>query len=257
MAIKPTILVIDDDSVSLSLLSKLVKGLSYNVLEAKSGEQALKELNEHAVDLVVCDYEMPGMNGVELLKQVKLAYPRLPFILVTAYSNVEVIREAWDHGAFDFFQKPVFVDRLNQTIRLAIEYGHLSIARRKFPVHNENKPDPDLLDIGVIRELAVALKANDLMDVVNEFEVRSRTELEQMLRLHMDQEFGEVRKLAHRLAGTSLNLGLVKLAEMMREIEKQPEQPIPNGGQHLQESNEKSIYWLRQHLNQIFQDLAV
>ena len=153
---KPVILIVDDDSVSLSLLCKLVEKLEYQVLQAQDGLQAVELLKQSPVDLVIADYDMPGLNGVELLKMVKEEFPRLPFILVTAYSNLQVIREAWSAGAFDFFQKPVFVDRLNQTIRLAVEYGHLSIARRKFPRQEEVQPDPDLLDIGVVRELAVA-----------------------------------------------------------------------------------------------------
>src|SRR6185312_13497125 len=111
---KATVLIVDDDHVSLTLLSKLVIKLDYNVIQSTDGAHALNVLKNEAVDLVIADYDMPNINGVELLKKVKAEFPRLPFILVTAYSNLKVIREAWEFGAFDFFQKPVFVDRLNQ-----------------------------------------------------------------------------------------------------------------------------------------------
>src|ERR1700759_4336033 len=103
---KPTVLVVDDDSVSLSLLSKLIEKLDYNVVKAESGAQALNALKSESVALVVADSDMPDLNGLELLKTVKGAFPSLPFILVTAYPNLNVIREAWLNGAFDFFQKP-------------------------------------------------------------------------------------------------------------------------------------------------------
>src|SRR5438067_469930 len=91
---KPTILVVDDDRVSLTLLSKLVEKLDYNVVHAEDGQQALDILKFDGVDLIVADFDMPRVNGLELLKKVKGEFPRLPFILVTAYSNLKVIREA-------------------------------------------------------------------------------------------------------------------------------------------------------------------
>jgi len=252
---KPTILIVDDDAVSLNLLTKLVEKLSYTVLPAHDGRQALDILNQVTIDLVIADYEMPFLNGLDLLKNVKAHHPRLPFILVTAYSNLKIIREAWELGAFDFFQKPVFVDRLNQTVRLAIEYGHLSIARRKFSKLEEEQPEPNLLNVGVIRELAAALRREDLLHIVEEYEVHARIELEQIIRFSIAKNTEQVRSIAHRLAGTSVNLGLVKLSEEMRAIEANPGNPI---GQpvDLDQRLEKSIYWLRHYLTQIFQDLA-
>lgn len=252
---KPTILIVDDDNVSLSLLSKLVEKLDYNVIRAEDGTQVMTLLKNEVVDLVIADYDMPQLNGLELLKAVKEVYPRLPFILVTAYSNLKVIREAWEGGAFDFFQKPVFVDRLNQTVRLAIEYGHLAIARRKFPKLESLQPDPDILNIGVIRELAVALDREDLAHIVEEYETHARIELEQLMRFNIAANQEQVKMLAHRLSGTSINLGLVKLAEELRAIETHPQDMIDNTAV-LETLLETSIYWLHHSLSQIFEDLA-
>ncbi|HMN68757.1 MAG TPA: response regulator [Bdellovibrionales bacterium] len=256
MSTKPVILVVDDDSVSLNLLQKLVEKLNYTVVTAVDGEKALEVLRAQAVDLVIADYDMPVLDGLELLKTVKAEFPRLPFIMVTAYSNLKVIAEAWANGAFDFFQKPVFVDRLHQTLRLAVEYGHLSIARRRFPKMEELVPDPDLLNIGVVRELAVALEREDLLRIVEEFETHARIELEQIFRFNVAKDPEAVRSISHRLAGTSINLGLIKLNEELREIEAHPEQPIRNP-ETVEGTLEHSIYWLKNYLTEIFQDLAV
>jgi CheY-like chemotaxis protein len=252
---KATVLIVDDDHVSLTLLSKLVIKLDYNVIQAIDGVHALSVLKNDAVDLVIADYDMPNMNGLNLLKKVKAEFPSLPFVLVTAYSNLKVIREAWAAGAFDFFQKPVFVDRLNQTIRLATEFGHLSIARRKFPKLEELVPDPEILNIGVVRELAVALDREDLAHIVEEYETHARIELEQLLRFSMAKQYDQVKMLAHRMAGTSVNLGLVKLSEELAAIEANPKRPIKNPVK-LQQNLESSIYWLNNCLGQIFEDLA-
>lgn len=209
---KPLVLIADDDSVSLNLISKLVEKIDYSVRTAADGVEALKVLDTEPVDLVVADYHMPKMDGLELLKRVKEEHPELPFILITAYSNLRVIREAWETGAFDFFQKPLFVDCLHQTLRLAVEYGHVTFSRRRFPRIEDLKPDPDLLNIGVIRELAVALERTDILHIVNEFETHARIELEQLLRFSIGGHHAQTRAIAHRLAGTSINLGLVRFS---------------------------------------------
>lgn len=249
------LLVVDDDSVSLSLLSKLAEKLGHQVLRAGTGSEAVELMNENAVDLVISDFEMPAMDGLELLKLVKMKAPRLPFILVTAYSNLRVIREAWEFGAFDFFQKPVFVDRLNQTIRLALQYGHLSIARRSFPKVEQLQPDADLIDLGVVRELAIALERSELLKIVEEFEVHARIELEQILFHSKIGERGEVHNLAHRLAGSSVTLGMTRIGEEMRGIEAKPQGPIHNS-EELTFLVETSIYWLKSYLAEIFRDIS-
>lgn len=255
MEFKPTILIVDDDQIALSLLGKLVEKLQYQVVKASNGNEALQILRTQPVDLVISDYEMPITNGLELLKQSKQEFPRLPFILVTAFSNLTVIREAWQFGAFDFFQKPVFVDRLNQTVRLAIEYGHLSIARRKFPKFEEAHPEPDLLDLGVIRELAMAIKRDDLMQIVEEFETHARIELEQIFRFSYSHMPEVVKSQTHRLAGSATNLGIKKFSEMMQELERNPSAQISKPAE-LENVLERSIHWLKASLAQIFQNSA-
>jgi CheY-like chemotaxis protein len=252
---RPSILLVDDDTVSLDLLCKLIERLNYKAIRATDGDQALKVLAAQPVDLVISDYEMPTINGLDLLREVKNQYPRLPYILVTAYSNLRVIREAWENGAFDFFQKPVFVDRLNQTVRLAIEYGHISIARRRFPKIEKLQPDPDLLNAGVIRELAVALERKDLLAIIEEYETHAHIELEKLLRFSMGQDSSQVRMIAHRLRGTSLNLGLVRMNEEMAAIEAAPEAPIRRP-MELEQTLNLSIQSLKHYLSQVFQDLA-
>ncbi|MGE0529345.1 MAG: response regulator [Bdellovibrionales bacterium] len=252
---KPSILIVDDDAVSLTLLSKLVGQLGCVVLQASDGMEALDILRQHPMTLVIADYDMPNLNGLDLLKQAKSEFPTVPYILVTAYSNLKVIREAWEYGAFDFFQKPVFGDRLNQTIRLAIEYGHLSIARRRFPKFEETQPEPDLLNVGVVRELSIALPREDLLRIVEEYETHARIELEQIFRFNMSRDATQVGTLAHRLSGTSINLGLVKLHHALSQLSDQPETEIRNRAE-LEQMLEKSIHWLKHHLTQIFQGLA-
>lgn len=251
----PTVLIVDDDQISLSLLTKLVEKTGNQVITAPDAIAALGILKAQAVELVIADYEMPGYDGLELLKQTKLLNPRLPFILVTAYSNLRVIREAWEFGAFDFFQKPVFVDRLNQTIKLAIEYGDMSISRRVLPNLSHLQPDPKLLDSQVVSELAVNIQREDLRQIADEFETHARIELEQLLRFSLSHQADQVRMIAHRLAGSSVNLGVARFADEMRAIESKPEVAIRNGVE-LGDLLETSIYGLELYLADFYRDLS-
>ncbi len=250
-----SILVVDDDSVSLTLLTKLVEKLGYNVFQASDGVEAQEVLDQHAIDLVICDYEMPQLSGLQLLRWVNAGFPSLPFILVTAYSNVKVIRAAWEDGAFDFFQKPVFIDRLKHTIEIAIKFGHLKIARRHFPKQVEPEVDPGLIDLPVLRELAAALNADDLTAIVTEFDVHARIELEQMFRFSHAKQPKAVKAIAHRLAGSSINVGLAKIAQTFRTIEANPDRPIQHHGE-LDKTLDQSVFWLKHHLAEILADLA-
>jgi HPt (histidine-containing phosphotransfer) domain-containing protein len=112
------------------------------------------------------------------------------------------------------------------------------------------------MDIGVVRELAVALKREDLLGIVEEYETHARIEIEQIFRYNVIRNAAEVKSIAHRLAGTSINLGLVKFSNAMRAIEASPEQKIKDPAE-LEQMLEKSIHWLQHYLTQIFQDIAV
>lgn len=246
---KSTVLIVDDDHVSLALLKKLVEKSGHRVLMAENGNRAIEILNTEGVDVIVADYEMPEVNGIDLLRMVRNEFPRLPFILITAYSNGKVLREAWREGAFDFFEKPVFIDRLNRTIRLAVEYGHLPLHRR-FPTLPNAKPDPDLINVSVLRELSGALEANDLLTIAQEFDIHARVELEQILRFSFAKNHEQVREWAHRLAGTAINFGLEKFYKQLRKIELKPANPIRDA-EELEKTLEQSLLWMHHHLSKL------
>ncbi|HIF9265005.1 TPA: sigma-54-dependent transcriptional regulator [Photobacterium damselae] len=95
----------DDDGLREALIDTLALA-GYNWLEANSAEQALLMLKEQSVDIVVSDVQMSGMNGLSLLRSIKLAYPKLPVILMTAFANIEDAVIAMREGAVDYMSKP-------------------------------------------------------------------------------------------------------------------------------------------------------
>ena len=101
-----TILVVEDDQSLAEALQDTLETAGYKVITAEHGRQALIELEENSVNLIVSDINMPKMNGDVLLKRVKALYPDIPVILMTAYGTIEQAVDAMRDGAVDYMVKP-------------------------------------------------------------------------------------------------------------------------------------------------------
>lgn len=106
------VLMVDDEK---EFLETLVKRLVKRKLKASgvgSGEEALLALREKPVDVVILDVKMPGMNGLETLRQIRRNHPLVEVIMLTGHANMEVAIEGMEAGAFDYLTKPVDIDEL-------------------------------------------------------------------------------------------------------------------------------------------------
>ena len=120
-----SILIVDDEPLNLDLLEQELAELGYAVEKADSGKAALEALVATPADLVLVDYQMPGMNGIEALRAIKKKYPALPVIIITAYGTIERAVEAIKCGADDFITKPFDPDHLAVVVRKALEQARL------------------------------------------------------------------------------------------------------------------------------------
>jgi two-component system, NtrC family, response regulator HydG len=126
------VLVVDDDHLSREFLSEAVTALGFTVDEAACAAEALEMIAEVAPDLVLTDLRMPGMDGSELVREIKRENPDLPAVLVTAHGTVEAAVEAMRLGAEDFLLKPcspdsieMVIERIERTRRLVDENAYL------------------------------------------------------------------------------------------------------------------------------------
>jgi DNA-binding NtrC family response regulator len=116
---KHTILFVDDERRVLTSMRAMFRR-DYDVLLANSGVEALALLREHTVDVIVSDQRMPGMTGVEVLKQVKTLAPNAMRILLTGYADLQAIEASINEGeVFRYLTKPCPSDELKQAIGLA------------------------------------------------------------------------------------------------------------------------------------------
>jgi two-component system response regulator (stage 0 sporulation protein F) len=121
---KMKILVVDDEEGARELFNTILTDEGYHVTLAASGEDALSQLKADAFDLVVTDIKMPGMDGLQLLQEIRKSGSRSDVIMVTAYGEVESYLKAMSLGAAEYINKPIRIKELKRIV-------HKVLAERK------------------------------------------------------------------------------------------------------------------------------
>jgi len=115
------ILIVDDDNVTLSILKQVLYKANHDVTTAIDGEEAIQYVKNTVYDIIVTDFNMPGMNGIELTKEILKINPQSVIILITAYISVKAALESIKLGAFDYLTKPVDKEELLLSIERGLE----------------------------------------------------------------------------------------------------------------------------------------
>jgi two-component system response regulator HydG len=119
---KKSILIVDDDIAHRTML-RILLGWEYEIVEADCGSKAIEKIQNAPFDLVLMDVCMPEISGVEALGRIKDTNPRVPVIMMTAYSSAQTANRAMEKGAFDYLTKPFDFDNLRSTIEKAIAHA--------------------------------------------------------------------------------------------------------------------------------------
>ena len=106
------VLLVDDELEFLETLVKRLTKRGLNITMASSGEEALAVIREKKFDVSVLDVRMPGMDGIETLREMKKIAPLMEVIMLTGHASVEVAIEGKELGAFDYLMKPMDIDEL-------------------------------------------------------------------------------------------------------------------------------------------------
>ena len=116
------LLIIDDEVKLLERTALLLEDITDNVFTADNGQRGLDILNRETVHCILCDINMPEMNGIDVLKKVRQKFPDLPFIFYTGHGSRELMKEAIKLGAFDFIDKP-FLEGLESIVESGLKLG--------------------------------------------------------------------------------------------------------------------------------------
>ncbi len=155
-----TVLVVDDDPDLCRLVAARLSERGFGVVWRTSGEQALATLAHDAIDAVVTDVRMDGMNGLELCERVVTNHPDLPVLLLTAYGTLDAATAAIRVGAYDFLPKPPDADALAHAITRAVQARRLRAEVRRL----RTDPAPDQHEHGLVGSSAAMIAARDIID---------------------------------------------------------------------------------------------
>jgi two-component system nitrogen regulation response regulator NtrX len=111
------ILVVDDEAVIRDLLVAFFRDVGYQADAKKTGNSALRWLSRNRTNMVLLDVLMPGMNGVDVLREIRRLHPALPVMIISGHADERVARQTLRMGAFDFFQKPFDLSILDSRVR--------------------------------------------------------------------------------------------------------------------------------------------
>ncbi len=164
---KPTVLLIDDEDRFRQALVRQLQVRNFNVLDTSNGEDAIKIVRHSNPEVVILDQKMPGMDGIQTLKELKKIRPEVQVIMHTGHGGLEAARITGKHDVFGYLEKPCAIDELTKVIDAALEERKHAMARHEIPeikrsnlkdwlvgVHNAR---PGVILLGIVLFLSLAL----------------------------------------------------------------------------------------------------
>src|SRR5690554_4789912 len=129
----PKILIIEDESAIRRVLHKILseENSTYKVVEAEDGLEGLEKIKNDDFDLVLCDIKMPKMDGVEVLEAAKKIKPEVPFVMISGHGDLDTAVNTMRLGAFDYISKPPDLNRLLNTVRIALDSKELVVENKR------------------------------------------------------------------------------------------------------------------------------
>lgn len=152
------VLVVDDEPGMRSLLTRVMEKEGYTAAACADGGEALQAFANEDWDLVIADIDMPGMDGIELLKHIRKNSPQVPVLMITAYATVETAVEAMKLGAHDYITKPFAMEELKIVVGKVFERQRLLVQRDLLLAEIRSQYDPE----GII---GVSSRMRDVVDM--------------------------------------------------------------------------------------------
>jgi DNA-binding NtrC family response regulator len=152
------ILIVDDEPFNLDLLEQELTDRGYSIERAGNGAEALGKFESFHPDLILLDYQMPDMNGIDVLKELRSRGHETPIVLVTAYGSIERAVQAMREGAYDFIPKPFEPDHMALVVEKALDREKL---RREVEILSEEVSERHHLVLGK------SAKMNQAVDAAN------------------------------------------------------------------------------------------
>ncbi len=161
------ILIIEDEAAIRRVLVKILseENKGYEVFEAEDGLAGMELLKKEDFDLVLCDIKMPKMDGVEVLEAVKKIKPDIPMVMISGHGDLETAVNTMKLGAFDYISKPPDLNRLLNTVRIALD-------RKELVVENTRLKKKVSKNYEMVGDSAAIVQIKDMIEKVAPTEAR-------------------------------------------------------------------------------------
>jgi len=136
---KTHILVVDDEETVRNLIQRTLGEAGYSVVTAANGQEALDKVSQLQIEAMLLDIKMPGMSGIEVLRQLTTNWPETCVIMATAVADAQTAVEAMKLGAYDYITKPFNRDDVVLTVQRAIEKKNLHLENERHRVELEKR----------------------------------------------------------------------------------------------------------------------
>jgi len=113
------ILYMEDDNSQRISFSKILRKNGYKVTAAYSGAEGIKKFNKNPADIILCDLNMPGIDGIQVVKRLKKKNPDLICIVTSAHGSIKSAMKAIENGAYDFIRKPLIFEKFDSSLKRA------------------------------------------------------------------------------------------------------------------------------------------
>jgi len=143
---KHTILVVDDEEMFIEYIQRVMSDENYNIITVDSGQEGLDILEKQQVSMVISEYEIPLMNGLEFLEKVRIIYPNILTIMVTEHADIELaIRAINEAGVYKFLLKPLddiyFKNMIKKTLESLQVIKERDVLIRRVKTHESTLKD--------------------------------------------------------------------------------------------------------------------
>ncbi|MCY7353841.1 MAG: response regulator [Lysobacter sp.] len=215
------VLIADDYAANRMVLQRLLQKAGHRVVAVEDGEEALSALEASDYDVVIVDLHMPGISGLDLLRQLRVmeagSSRRTPVIVLTADVTPDAIQRCEQAGARAFIAKPVVASRLLDTLAEVALTGHASA-----PMQTGSKDLPisdDVFDPNVLDELiGVGVGKAFESEFIGQCLSDAKTCLALFEKYGQEERWGQIREQLHALKGVASNLGLRRLGAVSDEV---------------------------------------
>lgn len=188
------ILLVDDEPSVLSALRRIFRQENYEVVTCTAPQEALEKLKQEKFQLIISDYMMPGMNGGELLRQVRANFPDMIRIMLTGHADVNAVVSAVKTGAvYKFILKPWNDDDLRVTVALALEQHALIEKNQALKKENQEKTR----EVEQLAKISVSNRSQ-LAFVLNKHGLLGASQLQELLNLQQQCKEPAIRLLTER-----------------------------------------------------------